>query len=69
MELVASGFEWRLSKNSEPYYYLLELITPYGTIETKLKGVHERGLGFEILRVFEDLKAQVPIEVESQVEA
>jgi hypothetical protein len=67
MDIIASGLGWRLSKSDDPYYYILELNSRYGTVEITLKRGSERQLGYDILRTYEDLKAQGPL-LEARIE-
>lgn len=67
MKELASGNSWTISETEEGYL-LLELKSIYGTVETKAKGVREYRMFHDILITYDDLKAQGPVVVESQVE-
>jgi len=61
---IITGTGWKLTKNDGDF--ILELYSPYGTVEVKQKGMSHRYMCYDILMTYEDLEAQGPIEVESE---
>ena len=62
MNELASGHGWTLSKTKDGYM-LLELKSIYGIVELKSKGFPIESMFDDVLRTYERLKAQGPIEV------